>query len=231
MSTPNLKQCAGAGTERRKMDKLRARTGEEKDYRRKKLLASAKTLFSRHGFQGTKINMITTDAGLSPAAFYLYFKSKTDIYRELSLEGTRILKKMLHRALGKDYPDYGARITGLAIAYFDFFRTQRAYYDIITVHHLGQKEFFEDLKLVPELEAQGIALLNLLSSVIEQGMAAGQFRQLDPWKTAAGFWGMMDGILLMEVRGTTGYIDLDINTLTRAFIDHCLVLLKKQTDR
>lgn len=210
------------------MKKLRARTGKEKDQRKKKLLAAAKHLFSTHGYQGTRISMVTKEAGLSPAAFYLYFKGKTDIYRELCLEGTQVLSGMIREALARDYPDHASQITALGRAYVDFFIRYRAYYDLITVHHLGQKEFFIDLDMVPELEARGTELLHLLSRVIESGIRAEEFTVTDPWKTAALLWGMMDGVLLMEVRQTTGYIDLDLGALIQHFFETVMVILKNR---
>ncbi len=210
------------------MEKLRARTGEEKDIRKNRLLATAKHLFSTHGYQGTRISMITREAGLSPAAFYLYFKGKTDIYRALCLEGTKVLSGMIRESLSRDFPDHISKITTLGRAYVDFFVTHRAYYDIITVHHLGQNDFFMDLDMVPELEARGTELLHILSSVIEAGITANEFSPEDPWKTAALLWGMMDGVLLMEVRQTTGYIGLDLEALIQHFFNTVMAVLKKR---
>lgn len=209
------------------MEKQRARTTEEKELRKIKLLSSAKKIFSEYGFQGTKITMITEDAGLSPAAFYLYFKNKIEIYRILSIEGTDLLTKMVEKALSVKAKKCAPRIKALAEAYFGFFQKERAYYDIITVHHLGQKDFFRNMNLVPQLEKQSLDLLKILAMIIEEGIHSGEFKKLNAWKTAVTLWGMMDGVLLMEVRKTTGYIDLDIKSLTAQFLLLCLEALKK----
>ena len=55
--------------------KQRARSDQEKLAKKEIILEAAKNLFSRYGYQGTTIEMITEEAGLSPAAFYLYFKN------------------------------------------------------------------------------------------------------------------------------------------------------------
>uniref|UniRef100_A0A7U3YGM2 Transcriptional regulator, TetR family n=3 Tax=Anoxybacillaceae TaxID=3120669 RepID=A0A7U3YGM2_GEOS0 len=58
-----------------------ARTkGEES---KRKLLQTAEELFAKKGFQSTKISEIVANAGLTQAAFYLYFKSKEDIFQQL----------------------------------------------------------------------------------------------------------------------------------------------------
>ena len=207
------------------MEKQRARTNEEKALKRQKLLDSAKKMFSEFGFQGTTILMITKDAELSPAAFYLYFKSKVEIYRILSLEGTDILREMIQKALPAKSVNGAARIMVLVSAYFEFFQQERAYYDIITVHHLGQKDFFANMNLVDELEKQSMGLLKILAGILDDGNKTGEFRWVDPWKTAATLWGMMDGVLMMAIRKTTDYIDVSIDLLVEQYLDLCLASL------
>ena len=209
------------------MEKQRARTEAEKAFRRDKLLTAAKRLFSEHGFQGTKITMITSEAGLSPAAFYLYFKNKVEIYRTLSIDGTDILEGMIRKAVSSSAVSSAAKIEALAGAYFNFFMQKRAYYDIITVHHLGQKDFFTSMNLVPQLENRNLALLDILAAAIDEGIAAGEFRPVDAWKTAATMWAMMDGVLLLAVRRTTEYIRLDIDTLITHYLHLCLSALER----
>jgi AcrR family transcriptional regulator len=54
--------------------------GEES---KRKLLQAAEELFAKKGYQSTKISEIVANAGLTQAAFYLYFKSKEDIFQQL----------------------------------------------------------------------------------------------------------------------------------------------------
>lgn len=201
------------------MEKQRARTTREKEARRTDILNAAKKLFPLHGFDGTKIHMITKEAGLSPAAFYLYFKNKLEIYRTLCLDGTSILKEMILQSLEKDHAAHAKRIEAVAMAYFSFFNTHRDYYKIISVLHLGQPEFFNNSDLILNLENQSVELLNIFSMVLRQGIKDGEFKPVDPWKTAAVLWAMMDGILMMEVRKSARYINVDITTLTQTLLD------------
>ncbi|WP_181556830.1 TetR/AcrR family transcriptional regulator [Thermaerobacillus caldiproteolyticus] len=54
--------------------------GEES---KRKLLQVAEELFAKKGYQSTKISEIVANAGLTQAAFYLYFKSKEDIFQQM----------------------------------------------------------------------------------------------------------------------------------------------------
>ncbi|MGA2809880.1 MAG: TetR/AcrR family transcriptional regulator [Candidatus Acidiferrum sp.] len=50
---------------------------------RKKIVASARRLFNRHGFADVSITQIMAGAGLTHGGFYAYFKSKSDLYGEV----------------------------------------------------------------------------------------------------------------------------------------------------
>lgn len=50
---------------------------------REKIIDSARRLFNRHGFDGVSVKHIMSGAGLTHGAFYTYFKSKSDLYREV----------------------------------------------------------------------------------------------------------------------------------------------------
>lgn len=48
-----------------------------------KLLSSAEELFAKNGFYGTSISDICKNAGTAVGTFYIYFETKTDIYKYL----------------------------------------------------------------------------------------------------------------------------------------------------
>lgn len=57
--------------------------GEES---KRRLLQAAEELFAAKGYDRTKISEIVAKAGLTQAAFYLYFKSKEDIFQQMLQE-------------------------------------------------------------------------------------------------------------------------------------------------
>ena len=48
-----------------------------------KLLASSEELFAKNGFYGTSISDICKHAGTAVCTFYIYFETKTDVYKYL----------------------------------------------------------------------------------------------------------------------------------------------------
>src|SRR5690242_6917192 len=54
------------------------------DERRREILATAYALFVRHGYEGTTVNAIIDELGLSKGAFYHHFESKDDVLQALA---------------------------------------------------------------------------------------------------------------------------------------------------
>ena len=50
---------------------------------RKKIVASARRLFNKHGFDNVSITQIMNGAALTHGGFYSYFESKSDLYAEV----------------------------------------------------------------------------------------------------------------------------------------------------
>jgi TetR/AcrR family transcriptional regulator, transcriptional repressor for nem operon len=50
---------------------------------RKAIVDNARRLFNRHGFENVSVQQIMAGAGLTHGGFYSYFKSKSDLYKEV----------------------------------------------------------------------------------------------------------------------------------------------------
>ena len=50
-----------------------------------KLINAAEKLFTTNGFHGTSISDICKEAGTAVGTFYIYFETKTDIYRYVEI--------------------------------------------------------------------------------------------------------------------------------------------------
>jgi TetR/AcrR family transcriptional regulator len=72
-------EMAGAATGKRWTATF-DRIPEEK---RRRVLESAKRAFARHGFAGTNVNLVASDAGISVGSLYQYFRTKEDIFLAL----------------------------------------------------------------------------------------------------------------------------------------------------
>ncbi len=53
---------------------------------REKIIAAAMRLFAKKGFDKTTVEEIVAEAGVAKGTFYLYFKSKDDLIKEIAFE-------------------------------------------------------------------------------------------------------------------------------------------------
>lgn len=197
----------------------RARSEAAKQERREALLAAALKLFSLHGWAGTRIEAIAAEAGLSPAAFYLYFGSKLEIYRELTAIAASLLGAAIGEAAARPAASARERLEAIAAAYAAFFRDRREWFDIAEVLHIGGREFFAETGSAPELEARARDILAHVRDTVAEGMVRGELAPADPWETAVALWSMLDGVLLLEVKRGTAFTSVPLDRAVRRALD------------
>ena len=64
-----------------------------------KLLDAAEELFTINGFHGTSISDICKKAGTAVGTFYIYFETKTDVYRYLMWKYQKQIKALLAESI------------------------------------------------------------------------------------------------------------------------------------
>ncbi|MBR2381309.1 MAG: TetR/AcrR family transcriptional regulator [Clostridia bacterium] len=64
-----------------------------------KLLDAAEELFTNNGFHGTSISDICKRAGTAVGTFYIYFETKTDVYRYLMWKYQKQIKALLAESI------------------------------------------------------------------------------------------------------------------------------------
>ncbi len=62
------------------------RKQREKERRRQEILAAARHVFSKKGFNSATMEEIASKAELSPGTLYLYFKNKEELHTSLSID-------------------------------------------------------------------------------------------------------------------------------------------------
>ena len=76
---------------------------QEKEYIRSKLLQHGKKLFGDHGLNKTTISDLTKQVNIAQGSFYLFYKSKEELYFEiLEQEESYIREELLNKVLLKE---------------------------------------------------------------------------------------------------------------------------------
>lgn len=166
-----------------------ADTSQETSYSRRKderpaeIMSAALKEFSINGFAGTRLEDVASRAGISKGTIYLYFKSKEDLFEEVVRQ--RILPYLEQlEAIGKNIEGNAGEILRqqLKIIYQQLVSTDTRYIPKLMIGegnrfpHLAEFYFREVITRMHKL----------LRSVIERGVANGEFRpEALQWKPQA----------------------------------------------
>jgi len=144
------------------------------------ILDAALTVFSARGFAAAKLDEVAKRAGISKGTLYLYFESKTALFEAMALAMMQgpVLGRLDEIVKAKSAPEALAQLMQFMAGMLEDPR-RSALPKLIISESAG----------FPEL-AQ-IWLKNVIRPVrkrvielIERGVAAGEFRAVDPWETA-----------------------------------------------
>lgn len=153
--------------------KARARSGDG-DTSRQRLIAAAAREFAARGFAGASVDRIAGAARLNKAMIYYHFTSKADLYREILRDMFSAVERRV-AAMAGSTADPADKVRGFveAIAaeaevrphfppiWFREIADGGAHLDSATVRHIA-------------------GVVKTLAGIIEEGVAGGRFRQVNP---------------------------------------------------
>ena len=150
----------------------------------RRILAAAEQVFAAEGMAGARTDEIAAAAHANKAMLYYYFGNKRRLHRVV-LEN---LLRQLHSRSALS-PEKGRspreRLRAFVAGYFDFLATHPNY------PRLVQREAMEASRNFGWIVRQYLRPFhNQLVRTIEEGIAAGEFRRVDPDHTALSILGM-----------------------------------------
>jgi TetR/AcrR family transcriptional regulator len=145
------------------------------------IIKAALEVFGECGLANARLQDIAARAGVSKGTIYLYFPNKEELFREM-IRQTAVAKISSAEAAvaeGKNSPTN--QLIAAMKGYWTFTRSPA----FSTIHRLvlGELHQFPDLAkfYASEVVARG---QKLLSGIISRGIAAGEFREIDPMVAA-----------------------------------------------
>lgn len=143
--------------------------------RPQQITEAALEVFREHGLAGARLEDIARRAGVSKGTIYLYFSSKEELFRE-------VVRSTVVAALdeGERRPRATSateQLTDFMQGYWEFVRTPA----FAVVHRVivGELHQFPDLLEFYSTEVIMHAHA-IIARIIERGVAAGEFRSVDP---------------------------------------------------
>lgn len=172
---------------------IKERREHEKQARKEQILSAARTLLLSHGIDNISISKIARKAELGVGTIYFYFTGKEEIFVELQEEGISLLFSIIDKIVQQNTP-YTEKLKNIAVGYYKFSDDQKEYFDIINYFLSSSKVFFDkDLKI--RIDMTGNKILELIQTVVKQGISDNVFSREDPKKFSFMFWGMIHGLI------------------------------------
>ncbi|MDR7470549.1 MAG: TetR/AcrR family transcriptional regulator [Armatimonadota bacterium] len=139
------------------------------------ILAAARRLFAQRGFAGTSMREIALAAGVSKAAIYHHFRDKRHLYRELLDAGIAALTAAMRRI-----PREGPARVQLARILLLHLEFAREHADLLRMLVREQWRAGERRPVSAAIARHRQEEMALFAAVLQQGIAGGEFKPVDP---------------------------------------------------
>ncbi len=142
---------------------------------RSRILESSARLFAHQGFEGTSLNEIADEVGLSKATIYHYFVGKEEIYTEIILDTLDRLLPFVKEAVDRKE---GARprLVAAMEAHAQFFEDNFWAFTAMLIGFGGIRELNRRARAVALRDAYEV----VFRDIIKAGIESGEFRNVDP---------------------------------------------------
>ena len=160
-------------------------------FRRDALLAAARRVFGRYGFERATVERIARDAGVAKGTVYLYYASKQEIYWAALAAGIEELHERTRErvAAAANLKEMIEAFITTKIEYFD----ERRDFFRIYVSELGSRiagPLYRRAEFKPLHRRQ----IRALEQAIARGVARREIRAVDPRETASAIFDLTRGL-------------------------------------
>jgi AcrR family transcriptional regulator len=165
------------------------------DQRKEEILGAAREIFARKPLKDVKMKEIARKAGLSVGGVYWYFKGKDEIIHALLLQNAETNIAALKALSETDAPAlarlqlFFEQVVGQVINLSELYLTGAKYQSMTSPN--------PQTRAVMQKIAAGYQ--SGVQAIIEQGMARGEFIQVNPQDATTALIGAYEGLMLLWV--------------------------------
>ena len=164
------------------------------------IIEAAVRVFARNGYYNSRVSDIAREAGVASGTIYLYFKTKDEILVTLFREKMAAWVAHVRERIASE-PDPVSKVRRLVALHFGVLERDPALAEVVQVELRQGHKFFRGAS-AHEISAY----FELIGSVLEEGQAAGVFRDDVPVKVATKvLFGAMDQMATSWVLGKRKY--------------------------
>jgi TetR/AcrR family fatty acid metabolism transcriptional regulator len=164
------------------------------------IIEAAVRVFARNGYYNSRVSDIAREAGIASGTIYLYFRTKEDILVRLFRDKMAEWVAEVRREIAVE-PDAVRKIRRLVALHFSVLEHNPDLAEVVQVELRQGHKFFRGASA-----HEVSAYFDLIASVLEEGIAAGQVRPDLPVKIATKtLFGAMDQLATSWVLGKRAY--------------------------
>ena len=165
--------------------------------RKQQILAAAQDVFGRHGFEKARMDDIAAAAGISKGTVYLYFPGKEALIHamlEAFFEPPLAMLQALSVADGTALDRLCAVMDGFSEAFEEMFQSPVLSLEFYSLAARAARE-----EIIREyIKTHTAKSFTILAGLIEEGIAAGEFRRVDAMETAVVMSSVLEGLALIR---------------------------------
>ena len=164
------------------------------------IIDAAVRVFARNGYYNSRVSDIAREAGIASGTIYLYFRTKDEILVTLFREKMAAYVAHVRAEIARE-PDAVSKIRRLVARHFAVLEDDPDVAEVVQVELRQGHKFFRGASA-----HEVSAYFDLITSVLEEGVASGQLRRDLPVKVATKvLFGAMDQVATSWVLGKRGY--------------------------
>ena len=162
-----------------------------KQNNKEKILEVSRRLFLQYGYNGISIRTIAARAKLTTGAIYFHFKSKRDIYATICIEAIEmLLKKFKEGMMSRE--GNPRKLISTFDSFLSFYYEHRDYYNILMEY---KSEYAPGGEAKEKIIQKLKELMELVARTANDGIRAGDYRQIDPMMLALFLASVGEGML------------------------------------
>ena len=174
--------------------------------RKTQIISAAEGVFTKKGFGQARMDDIAEETGLSKGTLYLYFKSKDDLIIAIL---DRIFQREFRVFDEMDFSDKSATET---ISHFvDTVATDiKLMLRLMPIAYEFLALAFRNKTVQKALKVYVNRYMKILVPIIENGIASGEFKEVDPKEVAIAMGAILEGTILIWVYDKS-LVDPEVN--------------------
>lgn len=160
---------------------------------RDRILSEAGALFAERGFDGVSVADIASRCRISTGLIYYHFKDKQTLHDTVVRESVHLLEDTAVRILGSDTRPI-ERIRAFVVEYMGLLEARP------DVMRLLVRSFTDSSGHVPgQVLMRTASTIERVQAVIEEGVASGEFREVDAHLAATALFALVNTLMTARV--------------------------------